>query len=251
MATIIVGFIAFRVQNHRMTWPAASWRFVLLGALMGSYFAAMFIALTMTSPISTSAVFTLMPIMTAFFGYLILKQVVRPIVAVSLLIAGLGSIWVIFSGDINAILGFDIGRGELIFLAGCVGHAIYAPLVRKFNRGEPVVVMTFFVLAATAIWLIAFGASTIVTTDWFNLPAFVWWSIFYLALLPTATTFFLLQYATMRLPASKVLSYGYLTPGFVILIEGFAGHGWVSLTVVAGALVTCFGLFMLYLTPDR
>ncbi len=43
--------------------PAAPWRFLLLGALMGFYFITMFEALKITDPVSTGAVFTLMPLM--------------------------------------------------------------------------------------------------------------------------------------------------------------------------------------------
>ena len=60
----------------------------------------------------------------------------------------------------------------------------------------------------------------------------------------------LLQYASMRLPAPKVLGYGYLTPSFIIVLEGLIGHGWVNLSVVAGALVTACGLLVMALLPD-
>ena len=54
----------------------------------------------------------------------------------------------------------------------------------------------------------------------------------------------------LRLPSAKVIAYGYLTPAFVILFEGLAGHGWPTLSVVAGALVTVLGLVVLAVVPD-
>lgn len=251
IATLVLGAIAFGVRGHPIAWPKSPWRFGVLGGLMAVYFVTMFVALTLTQPVSTSAVFTLIPIMTAFFGYLILRQVVRPIVGLSLLVAGLGSVWVIFRGDWVALRGFDIGRGELIYFVGCVCHAIYAPLVRKFNRGEPLVVLTFFTVAATGLWIIAYGAGAILDVDWGHLPPLVWWTLAYLAIFPTAITFFLVQYATSHLPSSKVLAYGYLTPIVVIMLEGLAGHGWVSMAVLMGAVVTCGGLIVLYFAPDQ
>lgn len=249
--TILMGAVAFGLRGNPLAMPPAPWRFGVLGALMAAYFVTMFVALTMTAPVSTSAVFTLMPIMTAFFGFLILQQVVRPVVGLSLLLAGIGSVWVIFDGDLDALLRFDVGQGELTYFAGCVCHAIYAPLVRKFNRGEPLSVLTFFTLAATTIWIAAYGTPEILAMDWTALPPIVWWTLAYLAIFPTATTFFLVQYASIRLPSSKVLAYGYLTPIFVILLEGLAGHGWVTLSVALGALVTCLGLAVLYFVPDN
>ena len=53
-----------------------------------------------------------------------------------------------------------------------------------------------------------------------------------------------------RLPASKVIAYGYLTPAFVILFEALAGHGWPNLSIVAGAAVTVLGLIVLAAVRD-
>ena len=66
----------------------------------------------------------------------------------------------------------------------------------------------------------------------------------------TALCFFLIQFASVRLPASKVVAYVYLTPAFVILFEALAGHGWPSLSVVAGAAVTVLGLLVLARVRD-
>jgi hypothetical protein len=66
----------------------------------------------------------------------------------------------------------------------------------------------------------------------------------------TAFTFLLLQYASMRLPADKVLGYGYLTPSFVIVLEGLLGHGWAAPAVILGALVTAAGLIVMGLLKD-
>ncbi|MCB9992553.1 MAG: DMT family transporter [Hyphomicrobiaceae bacterium] len=251
MAALAMGAIAFGLRRQPVTMPAAPWRFLITGGLMAVYFVSMFVALTMTSPVATSAVFTLTPILTAFFGYFIVGQRLTPLMAISLIFAGFGSIWVIFRGDLQAILGFDVGAGELIYFGGCIAHAIYTPLLRRFNRGEPLVVLTFFNVAATALWVTLAAAPDLAQIDFLALPPVVWLVLAYLAIFPTATTFFLVQFASVTLPASKVMAYGYLVPVFVILYEGLLGNGWVSLSVLAGALVTVLGLVVLYFTADK
>jgi cell division protein FtsW len=44
----------------------------------------------------------------------------------------------------------EFGRGEGIYLAGCVAHALYTPLVRRLNRGESPVVFSLGTLLAGA-----------------------------------------------------------------------------------------------------
>ena len=217
---------------------------------MATYFILMFVALRLSTPVGTGAVFTLIPLMSAGFGWLFLRQTSAPIVLLSLLIAAAGAIWVIFRGDVEAILGLQIGTGEAIFFIGCACHAAVAPLVKKFNRGEAGIYFTLGSVTATALWITLIGAADLTRTDWLQLPNIVWFAIFYLAAFTTAGTFFLVQFASMRLPASKVLSYGYLTPAAIILIEGAIGHGWPTISVLIGALVTAIALLVMALAPD-
>lgn len=242
LTSIVMGILAFGVFRQRPALPRQLWRFAILSALISIYMLTMFKALEFTSPVSTGAVFTLMPLMSAGFALVVNRQRTGSAVLVSLILAAAGAIWVIFRGDIEAIRAFDIGRGETIYFAGVVAHALYVPLIRTFDRGEHPVVFGFWVTVFATIFLFLWALPDLATVDYAGLPASVWGALAYLSVVTTAITFMLLQFASMRLPAPKVLAYGYLTPSFIILLEGLMGHGWVHLSVVAGAAVTALGL---------
>ncbi len=242
LTTVVMGVLAFGVFRQPFAWPKQAWRFLILGGLISFYMLTMFKALEFTSPVSTGAVFTLMPLMSAGFALLINRQRTRFTVLVSLVLAAAGAIWVIFRGDLDAILAFDVGRGEMIFFTGVLAHAIYVPLIRTFARGEHPVVFGFWVTAFAMLVLFLWALPVLGTVDYTDVPAAVWGALAYLSVVTTAITFMLLQFASMRLPAPKVLAYGYLTPSFIILLEGVMGHGWVHPSVVAGAAVTALGL---------
>jgi drug/metabolite transporter (DMT)-like permease len=250
LAAIVMGAAAFGVARYRFAFPPAPWRFAVMGALMAVYFVTMFIALTMTLPVATSAVYTLVPLMTAVTAWFIVRQRSSAVVILSLVIAGLGSIWVIFRGDIQALLSFDVGKGELIYFIGCAAYAFYTPLLRRYSRGEPSMVQSFWTLSATAVWIALSGIPDILATDWLHLPPVVWWVVLYLAVGPTAICFFLIQFASLRLPAPKVIAYGYLTPAFVIAFEAIAGHGLPTPPIIVGAAVTVLGLVLLAVVKD-
>ena len=251
MASLLMGAFAFGVARQKFELPKAPWRFGVTGFLTAVYFVSMFIALTMTLPVATSAVYTLVPIMTAVTAFFLVGQRSGFAVLLSLALAGIGAIWVIFRGDVDALLRFDVGQGELIYFVGCVAYAVYTPLLRKYQRGESALVLSFWTLTATAAWITRYGIGDIVQVDWLAVPQVVWWVLLYLAVAPTAICFFLIQYASKHLPAAKVIAYGYLTPAFVIVFEGLAGHGWTTLSVVLGALVTVLGLLVLAFVPDK
>jgi drug/metabolite transporter (DMT)-like permease len=250
LAVLLMGAWTFAAQRQKFTAPAQPYRFLITGFLTAIYFVSMFVALTMTLPVATSAVYTLVPLMTAATAFFILGQRSGPMILLSLGIAGLGAIWVIFRGDINALLSFDIGTGELIYFVGCVAYALYTPLLRRFQHGEPATVLSFWTLSGTAFWITLYAIPEILATDWLSLPPTVWWVIIYLAVAPTAICFFLIQFASRHLPSAKVIAYGYLTPSFVIVFEGLAGHGWTTLSVMAGAALTAGALIVLARVPD-
>ncbi|HSX75220.1 MAG TPA: DMT family transporter [Shinella sp.] len=250
LTVVVMAALAFGAFKVPTALPKQAWRFLLLGGLIAIYMLTMFMALEFTSPVATGAVFTLMPLLSAGFALPILGQRTRPGVLAGLVIAAAGAVWVIFRGDISAILAFDVGAGEMIFFVGVVCHALYVPLIRRFDRGEPAVGFGFWVTVGATLWLVPPGIRGLVETDFSALPLAVYAAVTYLAVVTTAGTFLLLQYASMRLPASKLLGYGYLTPSFIILLEGMLGHGWASLPVLAGALVTACGLALMALLPD-
>ncbi len=245
LAGALVGAVAFATKGiPRSTW-AAPWRYIVLGGLLATYFVLMFEGLKTAEPVSTSAVFTLTPALAAGFGWLTLRQRLTPRMALALAIGAIGALWVIFRADLQRLLAFQIGRGEVIFFFGCIAHALYAPLVRKFNRGEPAVVFTFGMLIAGWAILTLAGLPAILSTDWPALPGIVWITLLYIAIFASAATFVLLQFASLHLPAAKVMAYTYLVPSWVILWEIALGRSAPPALILGGVALSILALLML------
>ncbi|MFV1495713.1 DMT family transporter [Phaeobacter sp. JH20_02] len=245
IAAVVIGIAAQVTHGLRRRNFQAPWRFILLGGFFAVYFVLMFYGLQTAAPVSAAAVFTLTPVLSGIFGWLLLRQVTSWRMALALAIGAAGAIWVIFRGDLAAIWAFEVGRGEVIYFWGCVAHAVYTPMVRLLNRGEPAVVFTFGMLVAGAIILVVVGWADIRATDWVGLSPLVWLVLLYVALIASAATFVLLQYATLHLPSAKVMAYTYLTPSWVILWEIALGRPAPGGIVTLGVLCTIWALWLL------
>jgi drug/metabolite transporter (DMT)-like permease len=245
LAGALVGAAAAATTGiPRSAW-VAPWRYLVLGVLMGTYFVLMFEGLKTAAPVSAAAVFTLTPMLAAGFGWLFLRQRMTGRMALALAIGGCGALWVIFRADLRALLALQIGKGEVIYFVGCVAHAAYTPLIRKLNRGEPAVVFTFGMMLGGLVLLTIYAWPALLATNWAALPGIVWITLVYVAVAASAMTFVLLQYASLRLPAAKVMAYTYLVPSWVILWE-IALHGAVPPgLVLVGVAMTMLALGLL------
>ncbi len=245
LAGALVGAAALATTGlPRSAWRAP-WRYLVLGGLLATYFVLMFEGLRTAKPVPSAAVFTLTPLMAAGFGWVLLRQRATWRMAGALAIGVAGALWVIFRGDLSALLRLEVGRGEVIYFVGCVAHAIYAPMVRKLNRGEPAVVFSFGMMVAGFVLLCLWGWRDVAQTDWATLPGIVWICLIYVAVAASAMTFVLLQFATLRLPSAKVMAYTYLVPSWVILWEMALGRPAPPPLVFGGVAMTVLALWLL------
>lgn len=245
LAAFIVGSIALFSGSIARKELTASWRYFVLGSTFSLYFILMFEGLKTASPVSAVAVFTLIPAMSCWLGFVILGQMVSGRTLLAVVIGATGSLWVVFRADFLALTMSSVGRGELIYFVGCVAHAFMPILFRGLNRGETPVMVTFGLLVSGALILCLFGAGEIIQTDWKGLPSLVWITIFYVAVFATAVTSVCLQFASMHLPAANVMAYTYLTPTWVLLWEIFLGHDVPPFWIWGGVLLTAVSVIVL------
>ena len=245
LAAFIVGSIALFSGSIARKELTASWRYFVLGGTFSLYFILMFEGLKTASPVSAVAVFTLIPAMSCWLGFVVLGQMVSGRTLLAVVIGATGSLWVVFRADFLALTMSSVGRGELIYFVGCVAHAFMPILFRGLNRGENPVMVTFGLLVSGALILCLFGAGEIIQTDWKGLPSLVWITIFYVAVFATAVTSVCLQFASMHLPVANVMAYTYLTPTWVLLWEILLGHDMPPFWIWGGVLLTAVSVIVL------
>jgi drug/metabolite transporter (DMT)-like permease len=245
LAAFIVGSIALFSGSIARKELTASWRYFVLGGTFSLYFILMFEGLKTASPVSAVAVFTLIPAMSCWLGFVVLGQMVSGRTLLAVVIGATGSLWVVFRADFLALTMSSVGRGELIYFVGCVAHAFMPILFRGLNRGENPVMVTFGLLVSGALILCLFGAGEIIQTDWKGLPSLVWITIFYVAFFATAVTSVCLQFASMHLPVANVMAYTYLTPTWVLLWEILLGHDMPPFWIWGGVLLTAVSVIVL------
>ena len=223
-ALLFAPIVAWR-EGLSVPAPRACLRYLTLGAPLAFFFWSMFEALRYTSALNTGALFTTVPGFSALFSALLIGERLGAHRLVALGLGMVGAVWIIFRGEPARLIALDVTIGDGIFLAGCVAFSIYGALVKRLHRDEPVAVLTFWTLVAGTLWLVLASNLKLWGTDWTDVEMIVLGAIVYLAIFPTIITFFIAQYATLRLGPTRVMAYSYLVPAVVLMIDLAAGKG--------------------------
>ncbi len=237
--------------------PYVAWRYgfhcslslLLRGLAIGGcvvfFFWCMFLALRFTTALHTSVLFTLVPSISGIYALILLGERLRRPQVIALVCGLVGALWVIFKGDFSMLFSLEWNRGDGIFFLGCLAMGLYSPLVSLLHRGEPMLLLTYWVLVGGLIWLVVFGAPQIVTTSWNEISFTVWAGVVYLAVFTTIITFFLNQYCLLFLGAARVTAYSYLYPALVVLLQFLLGKGLPEIQIFPGIVIILLAMLVL------
>lgn len=240
-------FAPYVGRRHGLRVPAwsALRGYATISAALVAFFWCMFASLRFTSALNTSALFTLVPGISGLYSAVLLRERLGLHRLLALFFGMVGALWVIFRGDVALLLALAFNRGDLLFLAGCLAMAFYTPLVKLFYRGEPMAVMTFWVLVTGCGWLLLLSAPRLAAIPWAEVAPMVWAGIAYLAVFSTIITFFLTHFSTPILGSTRVMAYSYLYPALVLVLDWLLGRDLPPAMTLPGVVIVLLATFVL------
>ncbi len=246
-------FFPYVRKKHGLKRPslASLGRYSLVSFTLTAFFVLMFVSLRYTSAINTGVIFTLVPGISGIYSIILLKERLGRTRLIALFFAMLGAIWVIFHGDPARMLALNLNKGDLIFFGACLLMGFYTPLVKLLYRGEPMPVMTFWILATGCGWLAIAAAPRIPGFDLTTIATSTWAGIFYLAIFCTLITFFLSQWSTIRLGPTRVMAYSYLYPPLILLVDRALGHPLPPARTLPGIVLIGLTMVIVQKEADR
>lgn len=240
-------FLPLVVLKYGIARPkvSAMLRYGALSAPLATFFWCMFESLRYTSVINTGALYTLMPVFTAIAAYLINKEISSKLRKTGLLFGTVGALWVVFRGDISALINLQLNYGDLVFVLGCVAFSLYNPLIKRLHAGESTMVLTFWVLTCGSVWLLLLSIGSFAEVNWKDIDSVVYIGILYLTIFTTLLTFFIVNFSTIRIGATRVAAYNFLTPFLVIVISVAIGLDDLNVAMLPGVLLIVISLIII------
>ncbi|SDG31124.1 EamA-like transporter family protein [Onishia taeanensis] len=236
-------------------WPhGAAWLlYGAMGLCLAGFFAAMFWAAHHATALSMATLFVSVPLLAFLFGLAagLERRGWRLPLLLAMGAAGALLLAVVEAeGRASVSQGIVFGRGEAVFLLGCMASALY-PVLSKWGlaRGwlsSSAAVRTFWSLAlgGTLIGALGLVVEPVAALSKMRLrDALV---VVYLGLFSSAVTFWLQQRATAVLTPAAVTAYGYLVPFVSMLLLFLQAPGRLGWEWLPGSVLVLAAMGLLW-----
>ena len=242
-------------RRARDRWPhGAAWLlYGAMGLCLAGFFAAMFWAAHHATALSMATLFVSVPLLAFLFGLAagLERRGWRLPLLLAMGAAGALLLAVVEAeGRASVSQGIVFGRGEAVFLLGCMASALY-PVLSKWGlaRGwlsSSAAVRTFWSLAlgGTLIGALGLVVEPVAALSKMRLrDALV---VVYLGLFSSAVTFWLQQRATAVLTPAAVTAYGYLVPFVSMLLLFLQAPGRLGWEWLPGSVLVLAAMGLLW-----
>ena len=199
---------------------------------------AFFKGLSLSTPINSSVIITLSPVILLVLSAIFLKEKISPIKIIGIAIGMLGALVLVLFGASTQANAPNIPLGNVLYFVNGATYAIYLILVKPItNKYSTVTLMKWLFL--TGVFLnLPFTISEFTDVNWLDLPTRVIWIMLFVVVGTTFSTYFLNLYALKTLKASTVGAFIYLQPLIAVIFAVLVGADRITpVRALAGLLI--------------
>jgi len=259
------GFILLRVTGAAILFWSISifaprekiatsdWPRIIGCAIFGMVINMLFFfkGLSLSTPINSSVIITLSPVMVLILASILIKERITLLKTIGIIIGMAGAlVLVLFSSDQNQNAP-NIPMGNVLFIVNAFSYGLYLILVKPLTKKyHAITLMKWLFLIAVFINL-PITYTEFVAVDWSNLPFDAVWKMAYVVLGTTFMTYLLNIYALKQLSASTISAFIYLQPLIAITFAIMVGADSLNWTKGIAATLVFVGVYMVSMKKTK
>lgn len=250
-AAILFWMISLFVTSEKI--DRKDWPRILICALFGMVLNMnmFFKGLELSTPINSSVVITLTPVILLVLGAFLLKERITWLKSVGIGIGLIGALVLILFGVKTQENAPNIPLGNMLFIVNATSYAFYLilvkPLVAKYSS---ITLMKIFFLLAVFMNL-PIGLSQFMEVSWMDLGFSEIWKLAFVVVGTSVLTYLFNIYALKQLSPSTIGVFMYLQPlvavGYAILV----GADSLSTVRIIAASLIFTGVFLSTRKPKK
>lgn len=218
-------------------------RFVLAGALgVALNQLCFFSGLSLTSPIHSSLIMIMTPILIIVLSAVVYKEPVPRRKVIGILIGFAGAATLVLAG--GAVNEHSSIAGDLLILTNATSYGAYLLVIKKLvDRYHPLTVVKW-AYTFGFFMVLPFGYKQLEATAFSAFTTSHWRAFFYVLLFTTFLAYLINALALKHVAPSVVGAYIYLQPLLAILISWYVGADVLSMTMMVGGALIFLGVYL-------
>jgi|SRR5690606_5324280 drug/metabolite transporter (DMT)-like permease len=222
-------------------WP----RLVLCALLgMGINMLTFFKGLQLSTPINSSVLVTLTPIIVVILSALLLRERVSLNKGLGILLGFLGALGLILFGAEVRQDAPNIPLGNFLFVINAITYGSYLILVKKLIEKYHPFTMMKWLFGISAILTLPVTLPEFLEIQWAELPMWVFGTVLFVIVCTTFLAYLFNIFALSQLRATTVGAFVYLEPLVGILFALALGTDTLSPVKALAALMVLVGVFL-------
>lgn len=206
--------------------------------------------LSLTSPINTSIIATVVPVLTMVLAMVFLREPITCLKAGGVLLGCAGAVILILMSQHGAGYSSSI-KGDVLCLISAVSYATYLTAFRDvIVRYSPVTTMKWMFLFA-AVTAVAIYHQPLIAVNYASLPPRIWAGIAYVVVCSTFLSYLMVPIGQCYLRPTVVSMYNYVQPVVAVLFTVAVGLDTFGFTKAAAALCVFVGVWLVTKSKSR
>lgn len=202
-----------------------------------------FEGLNLTTPINSSIIMTMTPILVLMLSLIILKERISLLKMIGIIAGTSGAILLIMKkGEVS----FDSATftGNLFTLINATSFGLYLVLVKSItSKYKPITIMTWL-FTFGFILILPFCLCPFIHTNFSAIPVSIWLSLAYVVIGATFFGYLLYNYALITLSATATSSYIYLQPVIASIVAVVLGKDFPGIIEYFSGFLIFFGVYL-------
>lgn len=220
------------------------WKPLILAAILGASInmLSFFKGLELSTPINSSILVTITPIIVVIFSSILLKEKIYFIKVLGIAMGLVGAIGLVIYGKEVRIDAPNIPLGNTLFIVNATAYGLYLIVIKKvMEKYQPITVLKW-------VFTIAFIVNLPITYSSFSqinweMPPSIIASVVFVILGTTYMTYLFNGFALTKLKASTVSSFVYVQPLIGIIVAILSGQDQLNFTKAAAGILVLSGVY--------
>lgn len=208
-----------------------------------------FKGLSLSTPINSSVIITVSPILVLILAALLIKERITILKIIGIITGLAGALTLVFFSTETAVNAPNIPLGNFFFIVNAFSYGMYLILVKPLTaKYHPFTLMKWLFLFAVFINF-PITISEFSRVEWAALPMDAIWKMIFVVVGTTFSTYLLNIFALRELNASTISAFIYLQPLIAIIFAVSTGADSLNAVKIIAAVLVFAGVFMVTRKP--